>query len=699
MTVSLAAQVQTASRRVLLTYLLVPLLLLVAAIIALRSLGGSLAGWDSLAALTLAGWSWLRIRRFRHYRKRLPASSDSFPSTLVAGSSGSVVRRFLSFKYLILYAPDDDLPPNIRVDLLFGQSGRSFGERRGVRVRGPESGIGPIVLVDPVDERLLLGHGRRIDASQPSRLRVAWMTFVETLGGFGGWIRAATLTAAGRALAGATRGLARGVARTLVAITRSVVRMLAGSPRALVQLAIAMGRSLAASTRKLLTALVSAGRGFTEMVGAAIIFVVRTVIHTPRALAAAAGAGGALLVLAVRRLAHGVSVGARGVADALTRTPGAVAYLARGLARALTHAAVAAARGLGRFMIAAVTLLTRGPELARAVRTVAGRTARTIGRLPSQLSAAVRRLLGWFRPHRVLLLYAGLPLAVLIVGALGTGLAGAPDRASTGPYKAVGFLCFALTCVGLGWLALRYLRYRTCRTGLLEASYRTRARVIWVGSKPGWTGWLRSARLGLELLGEGDTPALKLSLFGGQRLPPLSTGQELTLSMKSGSSRIPVAIHIEGTPRLIGSGELLGPYHLVAPDVVARARRVLRRDLIVYASLSSDLVHRHRGLSRTLNRGGHAIPAVVVGSTRPRWYERITEHDSVWLQLDPAGSRRYVRMTLLGRQDGTTLSAGEQVSIYGPKDGRDSIITVGSRYRTTLLGVGEGWSPPEQNEG
>jgi hypothetical protein len=184
-----------------------------------------------------------------------------------------------------------------------------------------------------------------------------------------------------------------------------------------------------------------------------------------------------------------------------------------------------------------------------------------------------------------------------------------------------------------------------------------------------------------------------VSLLGGQRPKSLLTGEEVFVTVRPGRPHGPVVIDQGETSSLIGFGRLFGPYKLTAPEVVTQARRALRRDLVVYLSLSNNLMDRHRAFSRILSRGGHCGSASVVGSTCPRWYERISERDSVWLQLESSSAPRYVKLRLLGRQDATTLSPGEGVSIYGSADGSGSIIAVGSRRRTTLLGVGEPWKP------
>jgi hypothetical protein len=756
------------ARRVLRVYVLMPVVLFVlaATVFVLTVSSSSLAGWDFLAGLGLAGWAWVRIRRSIRFRRHMIPSSDSFPAIIVADQSGAVVRRLLALRYLALIAPYGDAAPHIKLYLLFGQSTRSLSRAEEVRVRGPEGGRGPLVLVNPVDDTPVLGYGRRFDAEQPSWIAVAWLTCRKTARAMLlhplGWIRAlpGAPRVLARSLAAAAWGLARAlvaaitllgrgaiaVARGLAAVLIAVSTLLARTPRAILTAANAIGRATVAATRWLARALVAAitwlgrgviagARGLARTLVATVTLVARTVIRTPRAVVTAANAIGRAAVAATRWLARalvaaitwlgrGVIAGARGLARTLVATVTLVARTTARAARGAAHvvvstprallrgahavatAALATARGIGAAAAAGIALLARAPTLARASVAALGRAARTLGHLPADLIVVARRagatagrLVHELRRPRVWLIYAGVPLAALIVAALGIGLDSSSGRASTGAGKAIVVVAWLLAIFAVTWLLVRFERYRIYRTYRLGAIDKTAARVMWVTPGQGVGRWLRSGRLALELPGGDDGPALLVSLLGGQRLPRLLTGEQVSVTIKPGQAHGPVAIDHGGTSNLIGFGRLFGPYKLAAPEVVTQTRRMLRRDLIVYGSLSKNLMGRHRAFSRILSRGGHRCSASVVGSTRPRWYERLNERDSVWLRLESSTDPQYVRMRLLGRQDGTSLSAGEGVSIYGSPDGRGSIIAVGSQRRTTLLGVGERWRVSERGEG
>ncbi len=743
-------RVRAATRGVLWTYILMPVVLVVLAAMALvlLKLSSSLAGWDLLLGLVFAGWAGLRIRRFFRFRKRLSASSDSFASTIVADPSRSVVLRLLPFRYLTLYAPFRDQPPNIRLHLLLGQSARLLSQAQEVRVRGPESGAGPLVLVNPVDDTPVLGYGRRFDAGKPGWLTVAWLTcrkavraiLLQTLG----WIRAlpSTPQALARGAVAAAQGLARalvailalfrrgvaagaqGLARTLAATITLLARTLTRTPRAAITTARAIGRAAAATAKTISGAVAAGAQGLARTLAATITLLARTLTRTPGAAITTARAIGRAAATTTKIVSGALASAGRGITHVLAVTGGALARAAaaaaRGAARAVVNtpralskaagavarAAIVTARGVRLAGVAGMAVLARAPALALAALVTLGHVARLVAHLPAQVAEAARRvaavagrLIDSLRRPRVWLLYVGLPLTVFIVGALGTGLAASSGQAPTGPRTAIIVAAAVLAGIGVSWLLLRLVRYVIYRTYGFGATDRATARVIWVSPRQGWRRCLGSGRLALEVPGGHDGTALLVSLFGGQQLPRLLTGEEVSVTVRPGHAHGPVAVHHGRTSSLVGFGRLFGPYKLAAPEVVTQARRVLRRDLIVYGSLSNKLIHRHRAFSRILSRGGYRGSASVVGSTRPRWYERFNERDSVWLQLDSSSDPRYVRMRLLGRQDGTTLSAGEAVSLYGSLDGRGSIIAVGSRHRTTLLGVGEPWRASERSEG
>jgi hypothetical protein len=709
-------QVSSGPTAALWIYVLIPVVL-VSLAVARFVLGrpSSLAGWDFVAGLVLAGWACVRIRRFFRFRKRLISSSDTFPATLVADTSRSGVRRWLPFRSLTLDAPYHEQPPNIRVYLLAGQSTRALSRAQEVRVRGPEEGTGPLVLLNPAADAPVLGYGRRVDAAEPGWLTVAWLTgrkALRALPGIPGALAAGTVAA--------TRGLARASVAAIAFLVRSVIAGARGLAKTLIAAATLLAHIIARTPR----ALMAGARRLARTLIAAATVLARTITRVPRALIAAiltiaqdaaigtkwvaAALGAAIgksiraLALTAGALARGTVMVTRGAIRAVAGTPRALPAAARTVIRA----AFATARAVGNATVAGLALLARAPAVARAAAAAIGRAVGILAHLPAKLAgatrsalAAVGRLVGWLRRPRLWLLYVAVPLTVLIVGSVGTALAGSSDQAATGPGAVMIAAAAVLATIGWSWLLLRLVRYGVFHTYGFGATDKTTACVLWVSPKPGWGRWLSSGRLALELPGGDSRPALLVSLFGGQRLPRLLTGEEVSVTVRPGHAHGTVAIDHRGSSSLIGFGRIFGPYKLAAPEVVTQARRVLRRDLIVYGSLSNKLIGRHRAFSRILSRGGHRCSASVAGSTQPRWYERLTDRDSVWLQLESSTDPQYVRMRLLGRQDGTSLRAGEAVSMYGSPDGRGSIIAVGSRHRTTLLGVGEPWSASERSEG
>ena len=683
MTASRAGHTEAAPRWVLRLYALTPIALFVAAVGVRAALlrPSYLAVADVLAAIAFALWSSARLRRFFGYRRRLAASGDSFPATLVSNSSGSLVHRSLWRRYVILRVPGGDDQTRIRLRLLFAQRTGRLEDGEVVRVRGRESGEGPLVVSNPVDGTMLIGRGRRFDPDQPGPLRLAWL-------------------------------VVRRLLRAFTAETRRGIRVVRHIPGAVARGAVAAGKGL-------LPALVVLAHGLGRGAAAAIVVLVRTVVALPRAVVTGSRS--------VVTRARAVVTRARAVGRALVRlvlglapqlVP-AVRGLVRGLVaavRGLVRGAAALARSLARVAVAAFVLAVAAFVLAvaafvLAVRAVAAlprafviaaRTAgRALRRVPSLLArtirgvpAVARRGLRWLAGRRVPLLYlgvfSGLSVVILIAASFS-----ARSR-STAPALAM-VLVFS-TLFGLGglWFLVRIWRHWQHRRHITDGSERAMARVLWVRSRQGLGRLLGPERLALELSDAGATPLLLVSLFWQPR-PHLSSGQEIPVAVTPGKFHGPVALQPGGWPSLMGYGRHFGPYKMVAPDVVRQARRTLRRDLIVFPSLYVKLVSRHRTFRHILHRGSHAVPAAVVGATRPRWYERFNERDSVWLRLDSPDGPRYVTMRLLGRQDATTLIAGEVVTLYGLANGSGSIIAVGSRRRSTLLGVGEPWSVSERN--
>jgi hypothetical protein len=581
-----------------------------------------------------------------------------------------------------LYAPGDEEKPNIRLSLLFGQRAGRLSDAEEVRVRGPESGRGPLVVINPVDGTTLLGYGQRFDACLPGQLRTAWLAFLKSLRALrrgtiwciraarhipGALVRGLSVAAAGCALAlvSGVRTLVRGPAAAIAFLATSIVRL----PRVLGVAVRAMGRALVVSAR-------AVGRALAVVVD----FVARVVVGVPRVVGVAVLSAGRVVVVSAGAMGRALVVSTLALGQAVRRLPA----------------------GIGRTLIAGAQLLAGTPRLARAGLALARRAGREIGRLPAHIRSAVRSATAAIRSLakptvllRILLLYVRVPLAVVVVG--GTGIWFAANQTS-GPTAAIDLLSIVLVGLG-GWcLLLRLGHYLEDRKHIHKSQDAT-VQVLWARPPQGLTWIFGSGTLAVGLPDAGTVPSLMVSLFGGQEFPSLSPGQQIGLSFRPGHSHGLVVVDTGGLSRLIGFAQVFGPYKLSAPDVVRRARHVLRRDLIVYLSCSRGLVERHRAFSRTLNRGGHAVSAEVVGSTRPRWYERVNDRDSVWLRLATPDTPRYVRMRLLGRQDGTALIATETVDLYGPIDGRGSIIAVGSRRRSTLLGVGEPWTVSEQSAG
>jgi hypothetical protein len=295
----------------------------------------------------------------------------------------------------------------------------------------------------------------------------------------------------------------------------------------------------------------------------------------------------------------------------------------------------------------------------------------------------------------VLLRYMGLPLAIVVVGAAGMALTDGVSQTLTGLPLGAFLAALALALIGGLWFLMRFERHWRYRHNLLDPTDSIAARGLWIRPTHGMRRVLERGRLALELAGSGEAPCLLVSLLPGQRLPHFSAVREVAITTGSGRAHGLVVLQPEGTPSLIGYAQLFGPYRLTEPDVLRCARNVVRRDIVVCASLWWPLIKRHRDFRHILSRGSSSVAAEVVGTTQPKWYERIEGRDTLWLQLDGSGSPRYVSMRLLGRQDGTTLSPGEAVTLYGPGDGSGSVIAVGSQRRTTLLGVGQPWSAPE----
>ncbi|HUJ64642.1 MAG TPA: hypothetical protein VLX59_03825, partial [Acidimicrobiales bacterium] len=267
MIVSERDQPGAGSRRVLILYVVAPLVVGAAAVVVIAgSPYSTLDAFAVLLAIASAIWWLVRVRRFFTYRKRLAASSDSFPATVVAAPSRSVVRRSLWRRYLTLDAPHNDDLPNIKVALLFAQTVPPLEGDQTVRVRGPERGSGPLVVVSSTDGSVLLGSGSRFDASQPSGLRLVWLAFLEAGRAIGRPVRRGfrAIPNTPRALARAVSSVARWLTRVLTVAIALLATSIAGVPHAIVVAATVIGRAVAAAGRATIRGLRAGARGTTR---------------------------------------------------------------------------------------------------------------------------------------------------------------------------------------------------------------------------------------------------------------------------------------------------------------------------------------------------------------------------------------------------------------------------------------------------
>ena len=404
-----------------------------------------------------------------------------------------------------------------------------------VRVRGPESGKGPVVLVEPHEGSTLLGYGQRFDPGRPGPLRIAWLVLLHGIGALGGltlgWIRAAPRIPA--ALARRVVAVARGGFGAVAVGAKWLVRMAGVAVALLLKQIIRMPRALPGAARGMRRALVVAARGVGIGLVAAVVWVARVVGAVPRAavvvvrglglavgLAArvsVTGAGRAVRVSVIavgRAVRVSVAAAGRAVRVSVIAVGRAMAVAVPGVGRAVVESARALVvwsrtvgrgiRGLPRTgrraVVASVSLLARSPHLVRAGLALAGRVGRALGRLPGLVvwagrsaASAVGRFARWLRHPQVLMRYVGLPVGLLLV-TLGGGSFSAHQK-SSGPSTTLTILSFLLAGLALGWLLRRSGHYLAYRTHGGNQSHETTARVLWLRPRQGLRavlgpGWL-----------------------------------------------------------------------------------------------------------------------------------------------------------------------------------------------------------------
>ncbi len=319
-----------------------------------------------LGRMRLAPWRYWTRRRL----KRLAAgSSDSFVAVVGNVQARRLPWSLLCRQFLVLAFGD----AHVKVKVVAGSRPDPSMIGAPVRVSGPESGVGPVVVDLPGPPPVLVaGLGRPFDP--------AAVTFMQAVGA----ALAALVGAVGR-FPSAIRALSRSLAAMAVAVIRgapSVVAILLAITRRGV---VACGRSAA----DLLRNVPAAVRGLAANLAQVARVIVGAAAALPRLALKVAGALGAVLVKAIRLIAIAAAAVPRLVARFVVALGVVLATALRLIAKAL-----AAIPGLvAKLVVALAAMLARGLRFLLAVGVAVPRVvARFVGAMAVPLAGGLRFL-------------------------------------------------------------------------------------------------------------------------------------------------------------------------------------------------------------------------------------------------------------------------------------------------------------------